>query len=176
MKMESINKEHLEIVPMDKTYKNAEFLFNTPGAISVLSEYQLASIQEVRMHNYNPNHEYNIDGNIISEQEIVGSDGDFYIGYYTEIAYIQLYVPYRCNDFTIVRYRSADQDAAQNEWNSDIKFIICHNREEKIHAQACWAFQCLIEQINEYEWNILNSFSYDDEIIDELDDIEEIEE
>lgn len=177
MKLENVNKKHLKIVPMDnKKYEHAEYLFNTPGATSVLSEYQLAGIQEVRMHNYDPNHEYNIDGNIISEQEIIGSDGSFYIGYYTEIAYVQLYVPYRCDDFTIVRYRSADKDAAQNEWNSDIKFIIFHDKEEKVQAQVCWAFQCLIGQVNEYEWNIyLNSFSYDDEIIDLDDDIEEIE-
>ena len=155
--LEDIITNHEQKVPVEKSFENAEFLFNTPNNISVLSEYQLGGVKEVREHNYSDRHEYNINGEIINEEDIIGCNGNFYIGLYTEIAYIQLYVPYRCDDFTIIRYRSADKDARQSEWNSDIKFIVHHDAEICRNAEKNVAFRQLMELASE-----LKKFGWDD--------------
>ena len=157
--LEDIVKNHEQKVPIDnKSFENAEFLFNTPNHISVLSEYQLSGIKEVREHNYSNKHEYNLDGEIINEEDIIGCNGDFYLGWYTEIAYVQLYVPYRCDDFTIIRYRSADIDARQGEWNSDIKFIVHHNAEICREAERNVAFRSFLSKMAEIEhkWELIH--------------------
>lgn len=155
--LENVKKSHKKQIPSTITLDCAEFWFNTPNNISVLSEYQLGGIKEVREHNYSNKHEYNLDGEIINEEDIIGCNGDFYLGWYTEIAYIQLYVPYRCDDFTIIRYRSADKDARQGEWNSDIKFIVHHNEKICRNAERNVAFRQLMELASE-----LKKFGWDD--------------
>ena len=175
MLLEDVRTNHIEKVPSKMTYKNASFWFNTPNNNAVLSEYQLQGIKEVRMHNYSNKNEYNIDGWIINEEDIIGSDGGFYIGHYSEIAYLQLRVTYRCNDFTIIRYRSADKDADIGDWNSDIKFIVFHTAEQKDKAVRNVNFRNLIELANDIEFH-RNYFRTNFDIIDEEEIIEEIDE
>lgn len=180
--MENINTNYIRQVPNKislNDVENIDLMFNTKGNFSVLSEYQLSGIQEVREHNYDAHNEYNLNGEIISEEEIVGSNGDFYIGFYSEIAYLQLRVCYRNDMVTIVRYRSADKDAEMGEWNSDITFIIHHNSALCRKAEVNQGFKSLIEKANEYEYCIARGYKiYDDFIIEEeiIEDIEELEE
>lgn len=181
--IKDVKKDYIRQVPSSinfDDFENIDLLFNTPNNYSVLSEYQLESIKEVRMHNYSPKNEYNLDGEIISEEEIIGSNGNFYTGFYSEIAYLQLRIVYQCDDFTIIRYRSADKDSIVNEWNSDIKFIVFHNKQFREEAEVNTAFKCLMAELDEYVYKAYTNNDYfneldDLEIIDEdLDELEEL--
>lgn len=167
---------HVKKIPEEVTIeKNTQFWFNNKGHYSVLSEYQLGNVKEVREHNYSVFNEYNMDGEIINEQEIIG-DENFYIGFYTDIAYIQLYVPYRCDDFTIIRHRTSDKDdiPRQGKWNNDIKFIVFHSKEDRINAKVNFAFQNFLQDAFYLESSKYQKYKVIEEDFEDIEIIEDL--
>ena len=126
----------------------------------LIDESILTRITECRKHDFDINNVYDTIFEDFSESELIATvhdennnwndnrkENNYYIGGGHHDRYIQIYIPYFCDFYTVVRYKSRINGDLRN----DINFIVFHNNIDIERAKVHNAVVKFFSQMKECE-------------------------